>query len=120
MLKALTRTTLIAAAAAVATAAPAAAATALCVPNTAGQAAFSGGDNPSVYCAGAKTMLMPDSVADQQKLIDLLPYITYKASGIGKKPTLKFTGLNIQISKKEYPGYGNIDGTGNLLIGTPG
>ena len=63
---------------------------------------------------------MPDSVADQQKLIDLLPYMTYKASGVGKKPTLVFTGLNIQISKKEYPGYGNTDGTGNLLIGDSG
>ena len=63
---------------------------------------------------------MPDSVADQQKLIDLLPYITYKASGIGKKPTLVFTGLNVQISKKEYPGYGNVDGTGNLVIGDSG
>lgn len=120
MIKALTTTTLIAAAVAAAAAAPAGAATALCVPKTAGQAAFSGGDNPSVYCSGAKTILMPDSVADQQKLIDLLPYITYKASGVGKKPTLVFTGLNIQISKKEYPGYGNTDGTGNLLIGDSG
>ena len=67
-----------------------------------------------------------DPIADadllpyQQKLIDLLPYLKYKASGVGKKPTLKFTGLNIQISKKEYPGYGNTDGTGNLLIGDSG
>lgn len=120
MIKALTRTTLIAAAAVAVTAAPAGAATALCVPKTAGQTAFSGGDNPSVYCAGAQTMLMPDSVADQQKLIDLLPYLTFKASGVGKKPTLVFTGLNIQISKKEYPGYGNTDGTGNLVIGDSG
>ena len=120
MRKALTRTTLIAAAATFAATAPASAATALCVPTTAGQSVFSGGTNPSVYCAGAKTVLMPDSVADQQKLIDLLPYITYKASGIGKKPTLVFTGLNVQISKKEYPGYGNIDGTGNLVIGDSG
>ena len=55
MLKEITRTTLIAAAATVAAAAPASAATALCVPTTAGQTAFSGGKNPSVYCAGAKT-----------------------------------------------------------------
>ena len=120
MRKALTRTTLIAAAATFAAAAPSSAATALCVPTTAGQAAFSGGSNPSVYCGGAKTVLMPDSVADQQKLIDLLPYITYKASGVGKKPTLVLTGLNVQISKKEYPGYGNVDGTGNLIIGDSG
>jgi hypothetical protein len=120
MIKALTRSTLIAAAAVAVTAAPAGAATALCVPKTAGQTAFSGGDNPSVYCDGAKTMLMPDSVGDQQKLIDLLPYITFKASGVGKKPTLLFTGMNIQIIKKEWPGYGNTDGTGNLIIGDSG
>ena len=112
--------TLTAAAAAAVAAAPAGATTALCVPKTAGQTAFSGGDNPSVYCAGAKTILMPDSVADQQKLIDLLPYVTYKASGVGQKPTLKLTGLNLQISKKEYPGFGNTDGTGNLIIGDSG
>jgi hypothetical protein len=120
MLKTITRLSLIAAAATVAAAAPASASTALCVPKTPGQTAFSGGDNPSVYCAGSQTMLMPDSVADQQKLIDLLPYISYKASGVGKKPTLVFTGLNIQISKKEFPGFGNTDGTGNLVIGDSG
>jgi len=122
MLKAFTRTALIVAAASGAAAGPASAATGLCIPRTAGQAVFSGGDNPSTYCAerGAKTALMPDSAADQQKLIDLLPYVTYKASGVGKKPTLVFTGLNIQISKKEYPGYGNTDGTGNLLVGDSG
>ena len=122
MLKGSTTTAVIAAVAACAAAGPASAATGLCVPRTAGQAAFSGGDNPSAYCAerGAKTVLMPDSAADQQKLIDLLPYMTYKASGVGKKPTLVFTGLNLQISKKDYPGYGNTDGTGNLLIGDSG
>ena len=113
-------TTLIAATAAIAAAAPAAASVALCVPTTAGQAAFSGGTAGGASCNGARTVLMPDSVEDQQKLIDLLPYVTYKASGIGKKPTLRFTGLNLQIVKKEYPGYGNTDGTGNLIIGDSG
>lgn len=51
MLKGSTTTALIAAVAACATAGPASAATGLCVPRTAGQAAFSGGDNPSAYCA---------------------------------------------------------------------
>jgi hypothetical protein len=120
MRTALIRTTLIAAAAAISAAAPAAASVALCVPTTAGQAAFSGGTAGGASCNGAKTVLMPDSVEDQQKLIDLLPYVTFKASGVGKKPTLRFTGLNMQIVKKEYPGYGNIDGTGNLIIGDSG
>lgn len=113
-------TALIAATAAIIAAAPAAASVALCVPTTAGQAAFSGGTAGGASCNGARTVLLPDSVDDQQKLIDLLPYVTFKASGIGRKPTLRFTGLNIQIAKKEYPGYGNVDGTGNLIIGDSG
>ena len=120
MRTALIPTTLIAATAAIVAAAPAAASVALCVPTTAGQAAFSGGTAGGASCNGARTVLMPDSVEDQQKLIDLLPYVTVKASGIGRKPTLRFTGLNIQIAKKEYPGYGNTDGTGNLIIGDSG
>jgi hypothetical protein len=121
MFRIITRTTLSTAAAlagAAAITAPAHAASVICIPDTAGAAVTSGG--PLGACNNGTAVKMPATAADQQKLIDLLPYITYKAAGIGQKPTLKFTGLNVQISKKEYPGYGNTDGTGNLIIGDSG
>ena len=117
MLKALTRTTLIVAAATAAAAAPASAATGLCVPTTAGQAAFSGGADAATYCAsrGAKAVLMPDSVADQQKLIGMLPYLDFQSAGVGGKPTITLTGANLQIRKGSE--YVSKDGTGNLIVG---
>ncbi|HEX4429746.1 MAG TPA: hypothetical protein VHZ96_10815, partial [Frankiaceae bacterium] len=92
-----------------------AASVSLCVPAS---GAVTGG-----ACTGSgTTVALPSSATDQQTLISLLPYLSYTASGIGGKPTIKITGANMQIVN----GSGStttLNGTGNLVLGydeTPG
>jgi hypothetical protein len=88
-----------------------AASVSLCVPSTAGQSVSSGA------CSGSgSTVALPASSADQQTLISILPHITFSSSGVGGKPTVKFTGVNLQL----VDGAGStssVNGTGNLVLG---
>jgi hypothetical protein len=107
--------TLVAASAAAAlAAAPAQAGQWLCIPDTANTPVTSGGASGS--CSSATPVKLPSSAADQQKLIDILPYLTYQATGIGGKPTIVIKGANVQIRRSSD--YVTKDGTGNLIIGT--
>jgi hypothetical protein len=108
-------TTLVAAAAATAlAAAPAQAGQWLCIPDNANTPVTSGGASGS--CNSATPVKLPTSAADQQKLIDILPYLTYQATGIGGKPTIVVKGANLQIRR----GSDSVtkDGTGNLIVGS--
>ncbi len=78
-----------------------------CVPTTAGQAVVSGGTGAAPSCsAGTTAVLAP----------------TYVSSGVGGKPTVQFSGVNVQLIN----GSGSettINGAGNLILGydpTPG
>jgi hypothetical protein len=87
----------------------------LCVPSTAGQSVTSGGPSPGTCASGTKVAL-PASSADQQTLISILPHISFVSTGIGGKPTIRFTGVNAQIIN----GAGStasVNGTGNLVLG---
>ena len=70
-----------------------------CIPTSAGQAVVSGGTGSAPSCgAGATAVLAP----------------TYVSSGVGGKPTVKFSAVNVQILN----GAGStasINGTGNTL-----
>ena len=66
----------------------------LCVPSTAGQAVTSAGPSPGTCASGTKVAL-PAGSTDQQTLISILPFISFKASGIGGKPTVTFSGVNV-------------------------
>ena len=72
-----------------------------CVPAKAGQAVTSGGTGSSPSCrSGSTAVLAP----------------TYVSAGVGGKPTVLFSGVNVQIIN----GSGSeitIDGEGNLVIG---
>jgi hypothetical protein len=94
--------------------APAQAGTYLCVPTYAGGLVTSGGSSGS--CGGSTPVQVPTAAADQQTLIDLLPYVTVKSSGIGGKPTIRFKGANVQIMRGN-PAVTK-DGTGNLMVGS--
>ena len=89
----------------------------LCVPSTAGGSVTSG-----ACSRGGTTVALPASSADQQTLLSILPHISFSASGIGGKPTITFSGVNVQI----IDGSGHtstVNGTGNLVLGydeTPG
>ena len=71
-----------------------------CVPTTAGQAVVSGGTGAAPSCSSGTPVLAP----------------TYVSSGVGGKPTVQFTGVNVQVVN----GMGTetiVNGTGNLVIG---
>lgn len=53
---------------------------------------------------------------EAEKLLAVLPYIKYVASGVGGKPTIQFSGANVQV----VSGGGKTEetnGVGNLIIG---
>jgi hypothetical protein len=86
----------------------------LCVPSTAGEAVTSGGSTGT--CSSGTSVVLPGEKAEQEKLISILPHINYEASGIDEKPTVQFSGVNLQVingSKLET----TLNGTGNLIIG---
>src|ERR1700677_1291031 len=86
----------------------------LCVPTTTGGAVTSGGSTGT--CSSGTSVALPSEKAEQEKLISILPDLKYVASGVDKKPTIQFSGINLQVIN----GTGSettINGTGNLIIG---
>jgi hypothetical protein len=72
-----------------------------CVPTTAGQAVVSGGTGALPSCAGATTPVLAP---------------TFVSSGVGGKPTVQFSNVNVQIIN----GTGSTNsanGEGNLVLG---
>jgi hypothetical protein len=56
------------------------------------------------------------TTADKETLLAVLPYVKFVKEGVGKKPTIKFSGANLQVvsgAAKET----EINGLGNLVIG---
>jgi hypothetical protein len=87
----------------------------LCVSSTAGGAVTSGGSTGSCE-SGTSAVALPSEKAEQEKLIAVLPHINYEAEGVDKKPTVQFTGINLQV----IDGSGSettVNGTGNLILG---
>ena len=68
-----------------------------CIPSAAGAAVVSGGPGAGSCAAGFTKVSLPASAADQQTLNDILPYLSFAASGVGGQPTIKVTGANVQI-----------------------
>src|SRR5215208_1709651 len=111
-----TLTLTVAALTTVAVAAPAQAGTFICVPPQAGVAVVSGGPNGT--CDSVSTPVqLPTAAADQQTLMDILPYIKYRQAGDGDKPTIYPTGVNLNAQKNTATAANASDGTGNLVIG---
>jgi len=112
-----TRTTIVSLAAAFAAinAAPASAGQWMCIPDAAGAAVTSGGSIGS--CNAGSPVKVPASSADQQTLIDLLPYMKFKSAGIGNKPTVVFKGINVHVVKRDDTDVNGKDGTGNIVVG---
>jgi Collagen triple helix repeat (20 copies) len=61
-----------------------------------------------------KTGLSPSEVA---LLKNILPHIQFTASGIGKKPTVQFSGVNVQVVSGSGKTGASVNGMGNLVIG---
>jgi hypothetical protein len=59
---------------------------------------------------------LPSEKTEQEKLISILPHINYEAEGVDNKPTVQFSGINLQVLN----GSGSettVNGTGNLILG---
>ncbi len=85
----------------------------ICVPETEGKPIKTpkGG-----VCAAKTTATVVLAEAEEQKLAAILPYEKYVASGVGGKPTIQFSGANVQI----LSGAGEenaLNGEGNLIVG---
>jgi hypothetical protein len=62
------------------------------------------------------------SEPEQKALKAILPYVKFSASGVGGKPTIQFSGVNVQILNGEGK-TASKNGAGNLIVGydeTPG
>jgi collagen triple helix repeat protein len=54
--------------------------------------------------------------AQTEQLKSLLPYVSFLAAGVGGKPTIQFSGVNVQIVNGEGK-TATVNGEGNLVIG---
>src|SRR5207248_1937662 len=66
--------------------------------------------------SGGTTVALPASSSEQQTLLSILPHIKYEASGVGGKPTIQFSGVNVQVVNGEGK-TATTNGEGNLVIG---
>ncbi len=73
-----------------------------CVPTTAGQAVVSGGTGASPSCSGGSTAVLAP---------------TYVSSGVGGKPTVEFSTVNVQVVSGSGSTSGTVNGEGNLVVG---
>jgi hypothetical protein len=88
----------------------------ICVGEEAGSTVRSGGTTGS--CKTKETSVaLPSEAAEQEKLLSILPYLKYVASGVGGKPTIQVSGANLQILSGSGSTKGTVNGAGNLVIG---
>ncbi len=78
----------------------------LCVPTTVGQTAVSGGSSAS-NCGSGTTAV--DTA--------ILSHASYTDTGIDGKPTITFTGVNVQVVSGSGSTSGAVNGEGNVIIG---
>jgi hypothetical protein len=87
----------------------------LCIAEKAGGAVKSGGTSGTCKANYTKVAL-PSEETEQQKLLSILPHMKYVASGVGGKPTIQFSGVNVQVVNGEGK-TASLNGEGNLVIG---
>jgi hypothetical protein len=87
----------------------------LCVAEKVGGAVKSGGTVGTCKAKFTKVAL-PSEEAEQQKLLSILPYVKYVASGVDGKPTIQFSGVNLQVVNGEGK-TASLNGEGNFVIG---
>jgi hypothetical protein len=86
----------------------------ICVPKTAGTAVTSGGSAGT--CGAETTAVELPPPAEMTTLNSVLPHMQYVASGVGAKPTIQFSGVNVQIVNDEGT-TASTNGEGNLVLG---
>ena len=89
----------------------------LCVAEKAGGAVKSGGSTSGSCKAKYTQVAMPSEAAEQEKLLDILPYVKYESEGIDKKPTIQISGVNVQVISGAGSEEATPNGEGNVIIG---
>lgn len=87
----------------------------LCIPSTASADVKTPESGGACKVAGATKIELPGAT-ELTTLDALLPHMSYIASGIGGKPTIRFTGVNVQVVNGEGATISK-NGEGNLVIG---
>ena len=57
----------------------------------------------------------PFTAEETALLKEILPHLAFKAKGVGAKPTVQFTGTNVQITSGAKES--EVNGLGNLVVG---
>ena len=73
-----------------------------CIPTTEGSAVVSGGTGAAPSCTGGTTAVLAP---------------TYVASGVGGKPTVEFSAINVQVVSGSGTTSATVNGEGNLIVG---
>jgi hypothetical protein len=82
----------------------------------AGNVGAAGKEGPAGTEGKPGTGLSKLSEGEQEELKKILPFVSYTASGVGGKPTIRFSGVNVQV----LSGAGEekaLNGKGNLIVG---
>jgi hypothetical protein len=66
--------------------------------------------------AGYEKIELPPP-AQLETLNKILPHTKYEESGVAGKPTIQFSGVNVQVVSGSGSTSGTVNGTGNLMIG---
>lgn len=91
------------------------ASTYICVGEEAGSAVTSGGSTGT--CKAKETSVaLPSAKTDQETLLSILPHIKYEEKGVAGKPTIRFSGVNVQVVNGENK-EASVNGEGNLVLG---
>jgi hypothetical protein len=92
--------------------------TTICIPTKAGKPIVSG---EAGVCKNTKTVTYsPLDLPGQgglETLNKILPHMAYVESGIAGKPTIQFSGVNVQVISGSGSTKGTVNGTGNVVIG---
>ena len=92
--------------------------TTICIPTVAGKAIVSGSAGT---CKNTKTVtyspLDLPGPGGLETLNKILPHMSFLESGVGGKPTIALTGVNLQLLSGSGATNGAVNGEGNLVIG---
>lgn len=90
----------------------------ICVPSKAGKPLVSG---EAGTCKNTKTVtyaaLNLPGAAGLETLNKVLPHMTFSETGVGGKPTIELSGVNLQIVSGSGATSGAVNGAGNVVIG---
>jgi hypothetical protein len=91
----------------------------LCIPETASKTVVV--PNAKGECVNTKTVKynkvqLPGS-GELETLNKILPHVKYVESGVGGKPTIQFSGVNVQVVSGVGKTNAAVNGEGNLVIG---